>query len=123
MASLKKIDNQTWLLVANAPTNPLGIDALYCATAYPTGDGNDLELLIFDMKPPPVESGSRMLEIHKELYRTQVWAEDVEVLMEAFTEAYFSCLNPAYPVELVYDFGGQVHGSTPLVFVSPELVH
>ena len=123
MASLKKIDDQTWLLVVNSPTSPLGIDALFCATAYPSGDGHHLDVLVFGMKPPPVCSESRFLEIQTELYRTRVWASDVELLMESVAESYHRCLNPAYPTELVYEFGGLVHGSAPSMFVSPELVH
>jgi hypothetical protein len=119
----KQVDDQTWLVIARDGTR-LSDYALFCVTGYDYY-GDQLQLKVFDLyaRPNGAPENLSLLEIRNELFSTVVWAEDHSALVQTCTESFVEVQNPTYPIELVYEFGGEVCGKVPIFNLHTEEVH
>jgi hypothetical protein len=85
-------------------------DNLYGACVYPLKSGCS-ELLIFSVDDVP--EGDPYFQIRSEIYRTTFWdvCPDARGLATAIVESFSRCHVPTIPVELVYEFGGEIHNT------------
>ena len=110
--AIKKIDDQTWLVVMRPP-GPTKTFTVFCVTGYAALDNLQLKVFELTARPETPPDPSAPLLIQMELFSATLWAADHSASVESCVDTFVNVRNPQYPIELAYEFGGEVCNTPP----------
>lgn len=97
----------------------------FCAQLFPSYSGHQLVIGMVEASDEYLSRRSTLVHMPYSLqtYSTEFWAVDPTKMGNDIMRSFSHCMNPRFPIELVYLYGGFINNEAVRIVLPPVEVH